>query len=89
MGTDDLGRDLLAGVVHGARTSLIVAGAVTVLALLLGVSVGAIAGWRGGLVDDALMRLTEFVQIVPRFFWRWSPSRCSAPGSTGSSCCWG
>jgi peptide/nickel transport system permease protein len=68
MGTDDLGRDLLAGVVHGARTSLIVAGAVTMLALLLGVSVGAIAGWRGGLMDDLLMRLTEFVQVVPRFF---------------------
>ena len=39
MGTDDLGRDLFAGVVHGARTSLVVAGAVTVLALLLGVNI--------------------------------------------------
>ena len=68
MGTDDLGRDLFTGVVRGARTSLVVAGAVTVLALLLGVSVGAIAGWRGGLVDDVFMRLTEFVQVVPRFF---------------------
>ena len=68
MGTDDLGRDLFAGVVHGARTSLVVAGAVTMLALLLGLSLGAIAGWRGGLVDDVFMRLTEFVQVVPRFF---------------------
>ena len=46
MGTDDLGRDLFTGVVHGARTSLVVAGAVTVLALLLGVTVGRLAGWR-------------------------------------------
>jgi len=68
MGTDDLGRDLFIGVVHGARTSLVVAGAVTVLALLLGVTVGAISGWRGALVDDLLMRFTEFVQVVPRFF---------------------
>ena len=68
MGTDDLGRDVFTGVVHGTRTSLVVAGAVTVLALLLGVTVGGISGWRGALVDDLLMRLTEFVQVVPRFF---------------------
>jgi len=68
MGTDDLGRDLFTGVVHGARTSLVVAGAVTMLAMVLGVTVGAISGWRGALVDDLLMRLTEFVQVVPRFF---------------------
>jgi peptide/nickel transport system permease protein len=68
MGTDDLGRDLFSGVVHGARTSLIVALAVTVLASVLGIIVGAVSGWRGDLVDDTLMRLTEFVQVVPRFF---------------------
>jgi peptide/nickel transport system permease protein len=68
MGTDDLGRDLLAGVVYGARTSLFVALAVTALASLVGIVVGAVSGWRGGAVDDALMRLTELVQVVPRFF---------------------
>jgi peptide/nickel transport system permease protein len=68
MGTDDLGRDLLAGVVHGARTSLIVALTVTAIAGLLGVSVGTVSGWHGGALDDVLMRLTEFVQVVPRFF---------------------
>jgi len=68
MGTDDLGRDMWSGVVHGARTSLVVAAAVSLLALLLGVAVGLVAGWRGSLVDDLLMRATEFVQIVPRFF---------------------
>ncbi len=67
-GTDDLGRDVLAGVVHGARTSLLVAAAVTVLATLVGVGVGAVAGSRPGAVDDVLMRATELVQVMPRFF---------------------
>jgi peptide/nickel transport system permease protein len=68
LGTDDLGRDLLAGIVHGARTSLLVALTATALAAALGVAVGAVAGYRGGGVDDLLMRGTEFVQVVPRFF---------------------
>jgi peptide/nickel transport system permease protein len=68
MGTDDLGRDLLSGVAHGTRTSLGLALAVSILTGLIGVIVGALAGWEGGRLDGALMRLTEFVQVVPRFF---------------------
>jgi peptide/nickel transport system permease protein len=68
MGTDDLGRDVLAGVVHGARTSLLAALGVSVCAGLIGIGVGGLAASQGGLVDDALMRLTEFVQVVPRVF---------------------
>ena len=68
MGTDDLGRDLLAGVAHGTRTSLVLALVVSLLAGLIGVVVGALAAWDAGRGDDALMRLTEFVQVVPRFF---------------------
>jgi len=68
LGTDDLGRDLLSGIVHGARTSLLVALSVTVLSALIGVSVGAVSGFWAGAVDDVLMRGTEFVQVVPRFF---------------------
>jgi peptide/nickel transport system permease protein len=67
-GTDDLGRDLLSGIVHGARTSLIATLAVSVIASMVGVAVGAVAGYRGGAVDDLLMRGTEAVQVVPRFF---------------------
>src|SRR5215213_2954010 len=52
MGTDAIGRDVFSGVVHGARTSLLAAGAVTLLAFVCGTVVGLIAGWRGGLVDD-------------------------------------
>ena len=68
LGTDDLGRDLWAGVVHGARTSLIVVVGVTLIAATLGITVGVVAGSSPGVVDDALMRVTEFLQIIPRFF---------------------
>ena len=68
LGTDDLGRDVLAGVAHGTRTSLALAVMVSALAGLIGIGVGALAGWNGGWVDDALMHITEFVQVVPRFF---------------------
>lgn len=67
LGTDMLGRDLLAGLIHGARVSLLIGGVSTAVAVLLGVTVGALAGYRGGLVDDLLMRLTEFFQTVPGF----------------------
>lgn len=68
MGTDALGRDTFSGVLYGARTSLLVAGAVGVLVLLVGGTVGTVAGYCGGRVDDVLMRITEFVQVLPVFF---------------------
>src|SRR5262245_11349464 len=68
MGTDDLGRDLFAGVAYGTRTSLSLVLVVSVLAGGIGIVVGALAGWEGSVVDDALMRTTEFVQVIPRFF---------------------
>jgi peptide/nickel transport system permease protein len=68
LGTDDLGRDLLAGVVHGTRTSLLVALSATLLASTIGVVVGSLAGYLPGTVDDLLMRATELVLVIPRFF---------------------
>jgi len=68
LGTDDLGRDTLSGVLTGARVSLLVGFVTAATAALLGATVGGIAGFYGGLVDDALMRLTELVQVAPRFF---------------------
>lgn len=68
MGTDHLGRDVLSGVIVGAHTSLRVVGWVTVMTLGLGLGAGVLAGYRRGWVDDAIMRLAELVQSVPRFF---------------------
>lgn len=68
MGTDGLGRDVFSGVLHGTRTSLLVAGGVCALAFIIGVPLGMVSGYRGGLADDALMRFTEMFQVLPRFF---------------------
>ncbi len=67
-GTDNLGRDLVKAVVHGLHTSAVVVLWVVLIATALGVVIGALAGYRGGLVDDALMRFTELFQSIPRFF---------------------
>ncbi|MCM2472315.1 ABC transporter permease [Rhizobium sp. CG5] len=67
LGTDPLGRDLAAGLAHGAGISLLVGLVSTVVALLIGIPIGAVAGYFGGWVDDVLMRFTEFFQSVPSF----------------------
>ncbi len=67
LGTDSLGRDVMAGVVHGARVSLAVGAAAALISLSIGVSVGAVGGYFGGWVDDVLVRLTELVQTIPTF----------------------
>ena len=67
LGTDMLGRDIAAGIAHGARVSLLIGILATLIACGLGVTVGALAGFYGGLVDDALMRLTELFQTLPSF----------------------
>ena len=67
-GTDDLGRDLMSAVIAGARTSLIAGCAVTILSVTIGSAIGIFAGYIGGRLDDVLMRFTEIVQALPRFF---------------------
>jgi len=67
LGSDTLGRDILTGIVHGSRVSLMIGFAATLAALGLGVTVGALAGYFRGWVDDVLMRITEIFQTVPTF----------------------
>lgn len=67
LGTDVLGRDLLAGLLHGARVSLAVGMAATLAATVVGTLVGAAAGYFGGAVDRVLMGVTEIFQTTPPF----------------------
>ena len=67
LGTDALGRDVMAGLAHGAYVSLLVGLVSTIVALAIGVPVGAAAGYFAGRIDDALMRFTEFFQTIPSF----------------------
>ena len=68
LGADGSGRDVFARLVYGARLSLAVALAATLGAMLIGTIVGGIAGAAGGLVDEALMRLSDFVIVLPAMY---------------------
>ena len=65
LGTDYLGRDLLSLLVHGARVSLTIGVAAAFVTVSIGITVGALAGFYRGVVEEALMRLTEFFQVLP------------------------
>jgi oligopeptide transport system permease protein len=65
LGTDDVGRDVLSRLIHGARVSLSVAIFVQLLILCIGLSVGGIAGFFGGRVDNWLMRFTDVFYAFP------------------------
>jgi peptide/nickel transport system permease protein len=67
LGTDTMGRDVASAVAHGAHVSLLVGLVSTIASLLIGIPIGAVAGYYGGRVDDALMRFTEFFQSIPSF----------------------
>ena len=81
-GTDSLGRSMWAGLVHGARTTLIIAIVATLASVAFGTVVGAVAGYYGGLIDDALMRLTEFFQTIPSFIFAIVLVAILAPSAT-------
>lgn len=65
LGTDYLGRDVLAGLIYGGRATLTVGGVAALITIAIGVAVGALSGYFGGAVDTALVKVTEFFQILP------------------------
>ena len=65
LGTDSLGRDLLRGLLKGGGPTLAVGATAAIITLIIGISLGGIAGYFGGWIDDLLMRFTEFFQVLP------------------------
>ncbi len=68
LGTDELGRDVLARVLAGTRTSLMIVSLGICLYVLLGLAIGVLAGLCGGWIDTLLMRLSEFVLALPALY---------------------
>lgn len=66
-GTDHLGRDVLTRVLHGAGTSLSVSLLSVVAGTVIATALGLVSGYAGGLVDDALLKLAEVLQVIPGF----------------------
>ncbi|MGH8432452.1 MAG: ABC transporter permease, partial [Solimonas sp.] len=69
LGTDSLGRDILAMIVHGARATLLIGLCASAVATLIGVTVGAVAGYFGGWIDEIVMRAAELFQTIPNLIF--------------------
>ena len=69
LGSDSLGRDVASGIVHGAKTSLLIGLIATLVSIFIGIFFGAFAGYYGGRLDDFLMRVTEIFQTIPSFIF--------------------
>lgn len=67
-GTDVVGRDILARTIYGGQISLIIGLAAVAVALIVGVTVGALSGYYGGWIDSILMRFTEAMLCIPQLF---------------------
>ena len=65
LGTDYLGRDVLTGIIHGASVTLAIGFSATICTALIGIIMGVLAGYYGRWIDNLLMRVTEFFQVLP------------------------
>ena len=65
LGTDNLGRDMLTAIVYGSRTTLAVGASAAAITIFIGTTIGSLAGYYRGWVDEILMRITEFFQVLP------------------------
>ena len=67
-GTDTVGRDILARTIHGGRISMLIGITAALIEIMVGVIIGAVAGYYGGLIDAVLMRFTEAMLNIPQIF---------------------
>ena len=65
LGTDDMGRDVLANLISGARISLLIGGLATLISMVVGTLIGIMAGYFGKGIDNFLMRFTDFFLVIP------------------------
>jgi peptide/nickel transport system permease protein len=65
LGTDYLGRDILSQIINGARVSIAIGFSAALVSCFIGVGIGSFAGFYGGWVEETLMRITEFFQVLP------------------------
>jgi peptide/nickel transport system permease protein len=65
LGTDHIGRDIFVGIVYGGRATLAVGAAAALITVFIGILFGALAGFYGGVLEEILMRITEFFQVLP------------------------
>ncbi|WP_189867041.1 ABC transporter permease [Streptomyces poonensis] len=82
-GTDELGRDVFSRVLYGARVGPVVAAAVVTVSLLVGTAAGLVAGYFGGWIDEALMRLTDVFLAVPALLLALVLATVLTPGPVG------
>lgn len=65
LGTDDVGRDLLSRLMHGAQVSMLAGVSVAFISVFIGIALGAIAGWCGGWIETGIMRLMDVMMALP------------------------
>jgi peptide/nickel transport system permease protein len=82
LGTDELGRSVLAGVLYGTQISVAVGFFAAIVATVLGVLIGSVAGFFGGWLDTAVMRIAEFFQVIPSFILAAVIVALAGPGLT-------
>jgi peptide/nickel transport system permease protein len=88
LGLDDLGRDVLSRIIWGARVSLRVGFSVVIIASIIGIALGSMAGYFGGWMDTIIMRITDILLAFPASSWPSPWWRCSVQVSTMSCSHW-